>query len=321
MTSQWSGWCTFSRSSTRFTCCSPPPRPCAPLRSSGSSRCWFSTDAGLRHLLEFVLRRARFVYLLPLAACGRKHSHLPYRRSVRRASFALGAMGVPLDIREASELSGRTLAALFAFRLRSWGTSLAARRAAIAGAALIAVAIVSNVATLPNVHEWSTIYDQVFLSILPESKTPASDAKALGLTVEWVKYSGTGAWTPGTNLEQGGEDRSDRKTGHQSERPQILPAPSHAHLAACQTHAAGGVFAASGMVRQLRTLLRIAGSREKPGVQRVERIHDHVLTPSRQAHPDRADALPVRVHRSMVPMRRGQAGAFSNSSDCSAFAA
>ncbi len=92
---------------------------------------------------------------------------------------------------------------LFAFRLRSWGVSTAARRAAIAGAVLIAGAIVSNVATLPKVHEWSTIYDEVFLSILPESKNPASDAKALGLPVEWVKYSGTGAWSPGTNLEQG----------------------------------------------------------------------------------------------------------------------
>jgi hypothetical protein len=38
------------------------------------------------------------------------------------------------------------------------------------------------------------------MAILPESKTPAQDAQALGLPPDWLKYSGTGAWTEGTNL-------------------------------------------------------------------------------------------------------------------------
>jgi hypothetical protein len=95
------------------------------------------------------------------------------------------------------------LLVLFAFRLRSWCVSITARRVAMAGALLIAVAPISNIVTLPKVHEWSTIYDEVFLSILPESKNQVADAKALGLPVEWVRYSGTGAWSPGTNLDQG----------------------------------------------------------------------------------------------------------------------
>jgi hypothetical protein len=38
----------------------------------------------------------------------------------------------------------------------------------------------------------------MFLAILPESRNPSADLKALGLETDFVKYSGTGAWSPGS---------------------------------------------------------------------------------------------------------------------------
>jgi hypothetical protein len=85
------------------------------------------------------------------------------------------------------------LLALFVFRLRSG-------RIAIASALAITAAAVFITVTSPVANMWSSTYDQVFMAILPESKDPARDAQALGLTPDWLKYSGTGAWTEGTNL-------------------------------------------------------------------------------------------------------------------------
>jgi len=86
------------------------------------------------------------------------------------------------------------LLALFVFRLRAGGRIAIASSLAIMGAAAF-ITVTSPVANM-----WSSTYDQVFMAILPESKDPARDAQALGLPPDWVKYSGTGAWTQGTNL-------------------------------------------------------------------------------------------------------------------------
>jgi hypothetical protein len=91
------------------------------------------------------------------------------------------------------------LLALFVFRLHAWSKS-SAGRVAIAGSLAIVAAVVFITVTSPVANMWSSTYDQVFMAILPESKTPAQDAQALGLTPDWLKYSGTGAWTEGTNL-------------------------------------------------------------------------------------------------------------------------
>ena len=89
------------------------------------------------------------------------------------------------------------LLALFAFRIFS------TRRIAIASALLITSAAAVNIFMVPTPNTWPTVYDQVFLAILPESKNPAQDAQALGLPQDWLKYSGTGAWSQGTNLYEG----------------------------------------------------------------------------------------------------------------------
>jgi hypothetical protein len=86
------------------------------------------------------------------------------------------------------------LLALFVFRLRAGSRIASASSLAIMGAAAL-ITVTSPVANM-----WSSTYDQVFMAILPESKDPGRDAKALGLTPDWLKYSGTGAWTQGTNL-------------------------------------------------------------------------------------------------------------------------
>lgn len=89
------------------------------------------------------------------------------------------------------------LLALFTFRF------VDRRRIAIAGAGLILVAAAVNIFTVPTPNTWPTVYDQVFLAILPESQSPAQDAQALGLPQDWLKYSGTGAWSQGNNLYAG----------------------------------------------------------------------------------------------------------------------
>lgn len=92
------------------------------------------------------------------------------------------------------------LLALFVFRLRAWTKSEAAASIAIVSSLAILTAVAFITITSPVANMWSSTYDQVFMAILPESKTPEQDAQALGLTPDWLKYSGTGAWTQGTNL-------------------------------------------------------------------------------------------------------------------------
>jgi len=87
------------------------------------------------------------------------------------------------------------LLALLALRLRG--------RVAIGSSLAIAAASAAILLTAPLPNQWSSTYDQVFMAILPESKDPARDAQVLGLPADWLKYSGTGAWTPGTNFSEG----------------------------------------------------------------------------------------------------------------------
>jgi hypothetical protein len=87
------------------------------------------------------------------------------------------------------------LLALLALRLRG--------RIAIGSSLAIAAAAGFVIFTAPVPNKWSSTYDQVFMAILPESKNPARDAQALGLPADWLKYSGTGAWTLGTNFAEG----------------------------------------------------------------------------------------------------------------------
>jgi hypothetical protein len=90
------------------------------------------------------------------------------------------------------------LLALFLFRMRAWSKVPFARRIAIASSLLLAAVTAISIISIPLPIRWANTYNQVFLVILPESKDPALDAKTLGLPSDWLKYSGTGAWSPGT---------------------------------------------------------------------------------------------------------------------------
>ena len=54
-------------------------------------------------------------------------------------------------------------------------------KVAWAGAAAVLSAVVFSIVTTPRPMTDVNTYDMVFLSVLPESKTPAADAIALGL--------------------------------------------------------------------------------------------------------------------------------------------
>jgi hypothetical protein len=81
--------------------------------------------------------------------------------------------------------------ALFVFRLHTW-------RRTILAAALIAIAAVVNIMTIPAPTQRAATYNQVFMAILPDSSRPQADLESLGLSPDLVRYSGTGAWSAGT---------------------------------------------------------------------------------------------------------------------------
>lgn len=94
------------------------------------------------------------------------------------------------------------LLTLFCFRLGWWSAGGQARRVAILGSAAIAGASAINLATIPDRVKWADAYNQIFLAILPESRNPTADLKNLGLDSNLLKYSGTGAWSPGSGFHE-----------------------------------------------------------------------------------------------------------------------
>ena len=131
------------------------------------------------------------------------------------------------------------LLALFAFRL------FASRRIAIASALLITSAAAVNIFTVPTPNTWPTVYDQVFLAILPESKNPAQDAQALGSAAGLAEVFGHRRVVARHQLVPGRGERADRQANHQRQDRAILFSSAESHLAACQADLADRVFAAS----------------------------------------------------------------------------
>jgi hypothetical protein len=92
------------------------------------------------------------------------------------------------------------LLTLFSVRLWWWTNGRATRQLAILASVLIAAATLSNVVTIPARVQWADAYNHMFLAILPESRNPSADLKAFGLEPALAKYSGTGAWSPGSGF-------------------------------------------------------------------------------------------------------------------------
>jgi len=73
-----------------------------------------------------------------------------------------------------------------------------ARHVSIAGAGAILIVALFNLSLFPKPLRTASTYNAVFLGILPESKTPGADLAWFHLEPQLVRYSGTGAWSPGT---------------------------------------------------------------------------------------------------------------------------
>ena len=91
---------------------------------------------------------------------------------------------------------------LFTFRLAMWAGSKPARAVAVAGGCAMFACAAFNVLAMPGYGRQANTYGVIFSGILPESKTPEADLRALGLDPQLAKYSGTGAWTPGTDFPE-----------------------------------------------------------------------------------------------------------------------
>ena len=94
------------------------------------------------------------------------------------------------------------LLTLFSIRLWWWTSMPTTRRQAILSSVLIGTATVVTIITIPTRVQWADAYNQMFLAVLPESKNPSADLKAMGLESELLKYSGTGAWSPGSGFHE-----------------------------------------------------------------------------------------------------------------------
>ena len=92
------------------------------------------------------------------------------------------------------------LLGLFSFRLASWAPALRTRLIAVACGCALFLCAVYNIVAMPKVGHMANTYGMVFSGILPESKDPAEDLRALGLDPSLAKYSGTGAWSPVTDF-------------------------------------------------------------------------------------------------------------------------
>jgi len=93
------------------------------------------------------------------------------------------------------------LLTLFSIRLWWWTKEQAAQRVAILGSVLIGAATLINITTIPVRVQRADAYTQMFFAILPESRNPSADLRAMGLESGLVKYSGTAAWSPGSGFQ------------------------------------------------------------------------------------------------------------------------
>jgi len=107
-------------------------------------------------------------------------------------------------------ITARAPNAAFCLPLGVYGLSLArrcsdrqARFAAIGSVAAILIAGVLMYRSLLPATRVTAFYNAIFYGILPSSTNPRSDLKALGLDPDYVRYSGTLAWSEGTGVANG----------------------------------------------------------------------------------------------------------------------
>jgi hypothetical protein len=102
---------------------------------------------------------------------------------------------------------------LFGLRLAAWAYGKRERVIAVLGCFVLLAGVAYDLMALPQIARMANSYGMVFTGILPESKTPADDLRALGLDPQGVKYSGTGAWTPGSAFPEMATSGELRRVG------------------------------------------------------------------------------------------------------------
>ncbi|HLY19326.1 MAG TPA: hypothetical protein VKR61_19000 [Bryobacteraceae bacterium] len=100
---------------------------------------------------------------------------------------------------------------LFTFRLAFWTRERAPRWIAAAGGCAMLACAAYGVIAMPVVGRMANSYGMVFSGILPESKDPAADLRALGFDPQLARYSGTGAWSPVTDFPELAESGALRR--------------------------------------------------------------------------------------------------------------
>jgi hypothetical protein len=90
------------------------------------------------------------------------------------------------------------LLALISIRFGFWLKGKPLRQTAFASSAVIILATALNVLTESQPAKWAPPYNVLFKAILPESRDASADLSEFGLSPEFAKYSGTGAWSPGS---------------------------------------------------------------------------------------------------------------------------
>jgi len=159
------------------------------------------TDVGyVAYWNTFYAEPASCIFFLLLAA---ESIAICNSQLVSPAQIALWALWAILWIMaKAQNAPLGVLLSLSSVRLCWWTKDSATRQLAILGSVLIAAATLINILTIPIGVRWADAYNQMFLAILPESRNPSVELKALHLESDLAKYSGTGAWSPGSGFHE-----------------------------------------------------------------------------------------------------------------------
>lgn len=153
------------------------------------------TDVGyVAYWNSFYAEPASFIFFLLLAAESISICNASRVSSRQIAMWSLWA--ILFTMAKAQNAPLGVLLALFSMRLWWWTRD----QIAVLGAVLIGAATWINILTIPARVQWADSYNQLFLAILPESRNPSADLKAIGLEPGLVKYAGTGAWSPGSDF-------------------------------------------------------------------------------------------------------------------------
>jgi hypothetical protein len=159
------------------------------------------TDAGYA-LLEFVLRRAGFLHLLPAVAGGSRGDRHSRRETSLAGILRWSLWSALWVLAKPQNAPIGLLLGFFTLRLGMWTRSKRARMAAVAGGCCHV-----RVRGVQCDHDAGLRTPGEYLrhGLLGHPRgfeDPEADLRALGLDPQLAKYAGTGAWSPGPTFRR-----------------------------------------------------------------------------------------------------------------------